>query len=77
MREAEFGLVAFSGNFKDDICACPLGFIINKAEVVGQDMPYDLFAGDEFCDLERAVVQVLIVVIKHGAGLISVTFDCL
>src|SRR4051812_27151332 len=77
MREANFGLVAFLINFKDNISTSPLGCVFGKFEVVLQHVPDNFFTGYKFRNFECATVIVLVVVIKHGAEPVSVALDCL
>src|SRR3954471_8499540 len=75
MGETEFGFVIFPGDLEDNVGVCPLGFVLDEVKLAFHDMPYYLFARDEFGDLLSAVVKVLSVEFKLSPGFISLTFD--
>ncbi len=75
MCKANFCFVTQLGNFKDNVCARPLGLVLNKVKIVLQNVPHDFLARHAFGDLESGTVHVLVVVIKYDTKLVSVTFN--
>ena len=74
VREADLGLVAFLRDIEDDVGAVPLGLVLDEVEVVVQDAPCHSLARRELGDLERAAVDVLVVVVEDGAEFVGLAF---
>ncbi len=76
MGEAELGLaVVLSGDVEDNIGAVPLVLVLDEVEASVLDVPHDLFARHEFCDLLLAVMNVLIPIREHFAVLVGPPFN--
>lgn len=77
VREANFSFVTIPGNFKNNVSTVPLALVFNKVEIVVQHVPYDSFAWHELGDLQRATVNVVVVVIEHRSEFVGVALYCL
>ena len=75
MREAKFGLVAFSGNLKDNISALPLGLVFDKVDAAVRGMPYDFPARHELGDFVGAAMGVFVTISKLITEFVSTTFN--
>jgi len=75
VSEAELRLAVILGEFKNNLCAFPLGFVFSEIEVVVHNPSDDLLAGDEFGYFHLATMDVLVVIGKLSAESISVAPD--
>lgn len=60
MSKPSLDFFTLLGDFKDNFRAIPLDRIFDEIQVAVQDMPDDLLAGSEFCDLLFAVINVFV-----------------
>ena len=75
VRKAEFGFAVLLGDLKDDVRAVPLGLVFDKVKLASDDMPDDFLARNEFRDLLRAAVNVLVAIRKLGAEFVGAAVD--
>ena len=75
MRKAEFGLVVFPGDLKDNVSAFPLGLVFDKVELGIRYMPYDFLARHKFRDLLGTAMNVFVVKLKLGSEFVGTTVD--
>ena len=75
MRKAEFGLVAFPGDLKDNVSAFPLGLVFDKVKSGIHDMPHDFLAWYQISDLLGASVNVFVVKLKLGTEFVGTTVN--
>ena len=75
MRKAEFGLVVFPGDLKDNVSAFPLGLVFDKVELGIRYMPYDFLSRYKFRDLLGTAMNVFVVKLKLGSEFVGTTVD--
>lgn len=75
MREAHFGFAAFFAYLKNNVCALPLAFVLNKVQPGVQYAPGDLFAGNKFGYLLPGPMHVRDAVGELGSGFVGVALD--
>ena len=75
MRKADFGLVVFSVDLKDNVSAIPLGLVFDKVEAAVKDMPHYFLTRHKFGNLLSTAVKVFETIGKHSAELIGTTLN--
>src|SRR5579863_6929946 len=77
VRKTQFGLIALSGDFENDVGAVPLRVVFDEVDLAVDDMPHNVLTGDEFSDLLRAAVKVFVMKPELAAEPVRVAFDLL
>src|SRR5882762_7751685 len=72
MSKANFCFAFLFGNFENNFCAYPFGFIICELEVVIRNEPNHLLCGNKLNDFHFALLNILIGIYKFAIKLVCV-----
>ena len=75
MREVNLGAAVRLTDLERDVRANPLLLVFNEVEVVVQDVPNDLLAGNEFRDFQSANVDVFVAIRPFVVEFVGATFN--
>jgi hypothetical protein len=75
VSETQLRFVVFFRDFENNLCAFSLGFVFSEIEIVVQNKPDDLFAGDEFGYFHLATMDVFLVIRELSPEFVGSAFN--